>query len=139
VKTAFDNTGETGVETDIAPLGRGSKPAHEQTAEEDRDTVDWTAVAGSQAFNDLLAAKRRVIVPLTIFFVAYYFALPLAVGFLPEFMNTPVPGGLNLAYAFALSQFVMAWGIAAYYLRVAARWDRMAADIARAAQPKVEA
>jgi uncharacterized membrane protein (DUF485 family) len=135
-----DLTSETSAETDVAPIGGGnSKPAHERTVDEDRNVVDWTAVAKSPAFEQLLAAKRRVIVPLTIFFVIYYFALPLSVGFLPEFMNTPVLGNLNLAYVFALSQFVMAWGIAAYYLRVAARWDRMAADIARASQRPVKA
>ena len=48
-------------------------------------------------------------------------------------MNTRLPGNLNLAYVFALSQFVMAWTLAALYVRAAARWDRMAADIAAAA------
>ncbi len=85
----------------------------------------------SPAFRELLAAKRRFIVPATLFFVVYYFALPLAVGFLPGLMSTRVAGNLNLAYLFALSQFVMAWTLAA--LRAAARWNRMAADIAATA------
>jgi uncharacterized membrane protein (DUF485 family) len=129
-----DTTAVVGAETDVAPLGRDApKPAHELTAAEDRDSVDWTAVERSPAFRELLAAKRRFIVPATLFFVVYYFALPVTVGFLPQFMNTRLSGHLNLAYLFALSQFVMAWTLAALYVRAAARWDRMAADIAATA------
>jgi len=36
---------------------------------------------------------------------------------------------VNIAYLFALSQFFMAWIIAALYVRAAARFDRMAADV----------
>ena len=133
-----DITAIVGAETDVAPLGRDTpKPAHELTAAEDRDSVDWAAVECSPAFRELLAAKRRFIVPATLFFVVYYFALPLAVGFLPGLMSTRVTGSLNLAYLFALSQFAMAWTLAALYVRAAARWDRMAAAIAATA-PRIE-
>jgi len=129
-----DRTPVVGAETDVAPLGRDApKPAHELTHAEDRDSVDWAGVETSPAFRELLAAKRRFIVPATLFFVVYYFALPLAVGFLPELMSRRVAGVLNLAYVFALSQFVMAWTLAWLYVRAAARWDRMAAEIAAAA------
>jgi len=126
-----DSTATSGAETDISPLGRGAaKPPHEKTVREDRDVVDWVAVGRSVEFRELLRAKRRVIVPMTLFFVTYYFALPLSVGFLPDLMSRPILGVINLAYAFALSQFLMAWVLAAVYLRAAARWDRMAAAIA---------
>ena len=129
-----DTTAVVGAETDGAPIGRDApKPAHALTASEDVDSVDWAAVERSPAFRELLAAKRCFIVPATLFFVVYYFALPLAVGFLPQLMGTRVFGNLNLAYLFALSQFLMAWTLAALYVRAAARWDRMAADIAATA------
>ncbi len=51
-------------------------------------------------------------------------------------MSTRVFGNVNVAYLFALSQFVMAWTLAALYVRAAARWDRMAAQIAATA-PRV--
>jgi len=41
-------------------------------------------------------------------------------------MKIEVLGVVNLAYVFALSQFVMAWGLAAWYLRAADRFDGMA-------------
>jgi uncharacterized membrane protein (DUF485 family) len=122
-----DLTPSVGAETDVAPLGRlGAKPAHERTADEDVDVADWSRVAGREDFRGLIAAKRAFIVPATIFFVVYYFALPLLVGYAPDLMKTEVIGVVNLAYLFALSQFVMAWGLAAWYLRAAGRFDRMA-------------
>ncbi|MBI3803684.1 MAG: DUF485 domain-containing protein [Nitrospirae bacterium] len=80
-------------------------------------------------FKALLAAKRRFIFPATIFFIAYYFALPILVGYAPEFMKTQVFGVVNLAYLFALSQFFMAWIIAALYVRAAGRFDGMIGTI----------
>jgi hypothetical protein len=41
-----DLTPQAGAATDVAPLGRGAvKPAHELTADEDEDVVNWEAVA----------------------------------------------------------------------------------------------
>ncbi len=125
-----DLTPAVGAETDVAPLGRGGeKPAHERAADEDVDLADWDRVAARDDFRALIAAKRAFIIPATIFFVIYYLALPLLVGYAPNLMKTEVVGSVNLAYLFALSQFVMAWGLAAWYLRAAGRFDRMAQGI----------
>jgi uncharacterized membrane protein (DUF485 family) len=91
--------------------------------------TDWDLVAQNPEFQALLKAKTRFIVPATLFFVVYYFALPLAVGYAKDFMSTPVLGPVNLAYLFALSQFFMAWTIAALYMRAAAKFDKMAQHI----------
>lgn len=124
-----DQTPEVGAATDVAPLGRDhAKPAHELTADDDADGTDWGRVAGEAEFKGLLASKRRFIVPATVFFVAYYFALPVLVGYAPGLMDTRVLG-VNLAYLFALSQFFMAWAVAALYVRAAGGWDETARRI----------
>ena len=124
-----DPTPESAAPTDVAPLGRsGTKPAHERTADEDRDAADWAGIAGHADFKKLLAAKARFIVPATVFFLVYYFALPVLVGWFPDLMKTKI-GSVNLAYLFALSQFFMAWIIAAFYVVKAAGWDQSAADL----------
>ncbi len=86
---------------------------------------DWDRVAANQHFKDLLAAKKRFIIPATIFFIVYYFALPVLVGYAPELMRTPVVGPVNLAYLLALSEFFVAWFIAWLYVRAANRFDAM--------------
>ena len=89
------------------------------------DTPDWAAIERTPEFRALIRAKRAFIIPATLFFVVYYFALPALVGYWPDLMSTRVAGRINLAYLFALSQFVMAWAIMAVYVRRAQRYDRM--------------
>ncbi len=97
--------------------------------EEMRRIVEWQAIEANTEFQALVHAKRRFIIPATIFFIVYYFALPILVGYAPSLMDTNVIGNINLAYLFALSQFFMAWILMYLYVRRARTWDEMAAQI----------
>jgi len=94
---------------------------------------EWDRIAASKEFQDLMATKRMFIVPAFIFFVVYYFALPVLVGYAPHFMSTKV-GAVNIAYLFALSQFFVAWVIAGLYVKAANDFDRLSKDIIEKAQ-----
>lgn len=94
----------------------------------------WDRIANSKEFQDLMATKKTFIVPAFIFFVVYYFALPVLVGYAPQFMETKVIGQVNLAYLFALSQFFVAWLIAGLYVKAANNFDRLAKDILEKAE-----
>jgi len=107
---------------EIAPLSNG-------VSEEPTSSASWERVAAMAEFKALLAAKLKFIVPATIFFLVYYFTLPILVGYAPHLMETKVLGVVNLAYVFALSQFFMAWILAALYLRAAGRFDEMAKEV----------
>jgi uncharacterized membrane protein (DUF485 family) len=134
-----DPTPVVGAETDVSPLGReGVKPLHERAADEDVDVVNWNRIAASDEFKLLVKAKLKFIIPATIFFIVYYFALPLLVGYAPELMNRRVVGSINVAYLFALSQFFMAWVVALLYVRAASRHDRMARSVLDASVEKRE-
>src|SRR5712691_8983896 len=133
-----DLTPEVGAATDVAPLGRAeTKPAHELTAAEDSDPVDWSRVTQMPEFRSMVRAKLRFIIPAIIFFVVYYFALPVLVGYAPGLMSKRVIGVVNIAYLFALSQFFMAWIIAALYLRAAARFDKLEHKIIEKAESEL--
>lgn len=124
-----DFTPISGGPTDVAPLGRDfPKPEHEKTASEDAE-YDWAAVAADPGFAALKAAKRRFIVPATIFFLVFYMSLPVLVGFYPAAMKTPVLGKVNWAYLFAVAQFIMTWTLSAMYVRTARKWDQMNAEL----------
>ena len=107
---------------EIVPLSNG-------VSEEPTSSASWERVAAMAEFKALLAAKLKFIVPATVFFLVYYFALPILVGYAPHLMETKVLGVVNLAYVFALSQFFMAWILAALYLRAAGRFDEMAKEV----------
>lgn len=95
----------------------------------EKSPVNWAELEAKPAFRALLARKARFIIGSTIFFVAYYFALPVLVGYFPGLMKQEVVGRINIAYLFALSQFFMAWILAFIYTRKAARWDKEAAAV----------
>jgi len=94
------------------------------------DPKDWAELERLPEFRALVRAKRAFIVPATIFFVAYYFALPALVGYWPEAMSTRVIGPINIAYLFALSQ-LMAWTLMALYVRRARDFDAQAEAVLR--------
>lgn len=104
-------------------------PEHDTSRRPGVPVTDWDVVAANEEFKDLMAAKARFIVPATLFFVVYYFALPILVGYAPDLMATPVIGPVNIAYLFALSQFFMAWLVAWLYVRAANRFDKMANNV----------
>jgi uncharacterized membrane protein (DUF485 family) len=89
----------------------------------------WDRVAASQEFRDLMATKKIFIIPAFLFFLVYYFLLPVLVGYAPQFMAIKVWGNVNLAYLFALSQFFMAWIIAGLYVKAGDDFDRISKDI----------
>lgn len=91
----------------------------------------WQSLAAEPEFRALLRSRRRFVVPATVFFIAYYLALPIAAGFWPHPMSRPLLGPLTVAYCFALSQFVMAWLLLALYLYRARQFDLAAARIRR--------
>lgn len=82
----------------------------------------WDHVAAMDEFKLLLIAKAEFVIPAVVVFVVYYFLLPISVGYFPEFMDKRI-GPVNLAYLFALSQFFVAWLIAALYVRGARKFD----------------
>lgn len=83
----------------------------------DTRNVDWDAAANSPEFKELIAQKRRFVVPATIFFLTWYFGFIVLAGVAPDFMGEKVVKGVTIGYIFALSQFVMVWVLAAAYLR----------------------
>jgi uncharacterized membrane protein (DUF485 family) len=99
------------------------------TLPEQNEQSVWDRVAASREFRDLMATKKIFIIPAFVFFLIYYFLLPILVGYAPQFMSIKVWGNVNLAYLFALSQFFMAWTIAGLYVRAGDNFDEISKDI----------
>lgn len=90
---------------------------------------DWERIAQSSDYRQMIAKKRRFVVPATLFFLVYYFTLPVLVGYWPELMKREVFGVVNVAYLFALSQFIMTWTLAYLYMRIARKFDAMSDQV----------
>jgi uncharacterized membrane protein (DUF485 family) len=111
--------------TDVAPVAR---PDH-------HSDIDWVAAERSPEFRELVKKKRSFVIPATVFFMTWYFGFIILTGYAPDFMGREfVTDGLTVGYVLALSQFVMAWGLAAMYLRRADReFDPLAERAAKVA------
>src|SRR5258708_15658057 len=83
------------------------------------DQVHWEGLEETPEFKELVRARWRFVAPATVFFLAYYFALPLSNGLFPNVVPTEIIGHINLPYLFALSQFIVAWHLAYFYIRQA--------------------
>ncbi len=83
----------------------------------------------SESFQKLIREKKRFILPATISFLIFYFALPLSITWFPQFMNRPFYHFLTYAWVFAIMQFVMVWTIGFLYYMKAKSFDHKAEEI----------
>ena len=96
--------------------------------------VDWAAIERSPEFRELIAARRRFVLPATIFFLAWYLGFILLAGYAPDFMARSVYEGLTVGYCLALTQFVVVGTLGIMYLRRAERvYDPLAARVVQRA------
>jgi uncharacterized membrane protein (DUF485 family) len=82
-------------------------------------SYDWEAIEHSREFQELVARKRRFVLPATIFFLGWYVAFVLLAGYAEDFMGRSIYEGFTVGYLLALTQFVMVWVLTWLYLRKA--------------------
>lgn len=100
----------------------------------DPQPIDWKAAERSPEFRELIAARRRFVVPATVFFLTWYIGFILLAGYAADFMGSSVYQGLTVGYCLALTQFVMVGVLGLMYLRRAQDvYDPLAAKAAQVA------
>jgi uncharacterized membrane protein (DUF485 family) len=94
--------------------------------------MNWQAIDADPRFQRLHREKSRFLWSLMAVSIVYYLMLPLGAAWFPGLFRTRVWGPVNVGLVFALSEFVMAWGVAFVYARHAGRrFDAMAAELVR--------
>jgi uncharacterized membrane protein (DUF485 family) len=83
--------------------------------------IDWIAAERSPEFRELIARKRRFVLPATIFFLVWYFGFIVLAGYAEDFMGESIYEGFTVGYLLALTQFVMVWVLGWLYLKKADR------------------
>lgn len=94
-------------------------------------SLDWAAIDADPRFKELHRRKSTFLWGLMAFSVVYYFALPLGAAYATDVFKVKVWGPINVGLLFALSEFVVAWGIAFLYARRAQQYDAMAEELIR--------
>ena len=109
--------------SEAAPEGaeREATPRRSTSGSTHHDDIDWERAEQSAEFQELIARKRKFVLPAVIFFLSWYTIFILLAGYAEDFMGARITGGLTVGYVLALTQFVMVWGLAFAYVRKADR------------------
>ncbi|HEY3683088.1 MAG TPA: DUF485 domain-containing protein [Streptosporangiaceae bacterium] len=103
---------------------------------EDRDhaqaaPVDWDAAGRLPEYRELRAMRNRVVVPITVVYLAGYFGFLIVAVTASSALGGRVHGGLNVAYLLMCGVFVLVWVVAFIYIRAAnGRLDDQSAKVA---------
>ena len=93
-------------------------------------SYDWAAIARNPKFVELHRRKTVFLFGWWIFSTIFYFLLPIGAAYFPALFNVKVWGPINIGLLFALSEFVVAWGVAFYYSKRANQeFDAMAREL----------
>ena len=92
------------------------------------DSPNFEKVANSTQFEHLMRQKKRFIIPVTIFFLSFYFLLPLLTSY-TTILESKAVGDITWAWIFALAQFVMTWILCIVYVKKSASYDKQVAKI----------
>lgn len=91
-------------------------------------SVDFVKVESSPEFRRFLKRKWKFLIPMTIFFMIFYFLLPIMTSY-STILNTSAFGDISWVWIFAFSQFIMVWVLSAIYVRKASTFDEEADQI----------
>ena len=92
--------------------------------------INYAEIAQSADFKKLVSAKKRFIIPSIIFFMIFYFSLPISTSFF-TFLNNSAWGDITWAWVFAFAQFIMTWTLCICYAIKAKQFDALAKKISQ--------
>jgi uncharacterized membrane protein (DUF485 family) len=100
--------------------------------------ANWRAVERSPEFRELVRRRKAFLVPITLFWAAFFLTYLLLAALAPELMGERVLG-VSLGFLLSVAQVLMTWLVAFLYLRRAERvfepLERRAASAAARTTP----
>ncbi|MFB5760749.1 DUF485 domain-containing protein [Paenibacillus medicaginis] len=97
--------------------------------------MTYSEAARTEIFRNLMAKKKRFIIPLSVFFLAFYFTLPILTSY-SDVLNQPAFGSVTWAWVFAFAQFIMTWVLCYLYSRQSVKFDAMCNKLRAQATPE---
>lgn len=89
---------------------------------------DFEKMVRSSQFNELMAAKKKFLVPSIIIFLGLYLLFPILISYTNALDKIAI-GDISWAWVYALLLFVMTWVMATIYMKKSAVFDRMAEKV----------
>ncbi len=92
-----------------------------------RDAKYWQNAVDLPAFRELMAAKKKLLVPMVLMYFGLFMGMTLLAGYAKGFMTQKISGAFNTAYLLVLCCYFMCWIMGVIYVRIANRdFDVMA-------------
>ena len=88
--------------------------------------IDWEAIEADPRFQRLHRTKMCFLWCLMLIALTFYFTLPISAAYFQATFKIKIWGVINIGILFALSQFLVAWLIAAIYAKRAQYYDAQA-------------
>ena len=83
----------------------------------DKHSIHWEAIEADPRFQALHKTKTRFLCCLMLLALLFYFTLPISAAYFQNIFKIKIWGVINIGILFALSQFLVAWLIAAIYAK----------------------
>lgn len=90
--------------------------------------LDYSKIVQTPSFKRLLSQKRNFILPWSLFFLVFYFTLPIITAY-SDVLNKMAFGDISWAWVFASAQFVMTWVLCSVYSSKARKFDLAVEEI----------
>jgi uncharacterized membrane protein (DUF485 family) len=103
----------------------------------DKTRLTYSEVARSELFRKLMDKKKRFIIPMTLFFLAFYGTLPVLTAY-SKVLNRDAIGSISWAWVFGFAQFIMTWVFCWLYTRKSAEFDAICEQLKEKVQTKSE-
>lgn len=92
--------------------------------------VPYHSLVKTKEFQELVKRKRSFIVSTTVFFLIFYFTLPILAAY-TKVLHTEVIGTITGAWLFAFLQFLVVWICGFVYVKKSEKYDNLAKAILR--------
>lgn len=79
--------------------------------------IQWDVVEADPRFKSLHRDKNKFLLRMMLFAMVYFFLLPISTAYFQDDLKVKIWGVVNIGLLFALSQFVVAWSVAAIYTK----------------------
>lgn len=97
-------------------------------AEEHVERKPYDQLVETEDFMGLLQKKKAFIIPVTTFFLTFYFVLPVLAAY-TDVLNGEAFLDITWAWVYALLQFAVVWIGGIVYLKKSEKYDKMAQNI----------
>ncbi len=82
----------------------------------------------SPSFKRLMKEKKAFLIPSIIFFMVFYFSLPVLAVY-TTVLEGKVIGEITWAWVLAIAQFIMTWTLCIMYVKKANRFDKLVDEV----------